>query len=308
MDVASLSSRTRGVLAVSVAAAAFGALGTIATLFYQAGLTPYAVTAGRAIVGAIAMAGVLAVRGDGLAVLRRLPRRDQATMAGIVLAGSVASLCVSVAFALMAVVPVVAIYYLYPLGVAVWGGLRGDEPLTMRTAAGVGIAVAGVAAVLAPWEGHAPPSVAGIIVAAVAAISGMALFRLIRAAPPSVTPVHLSAYMLAGVAFVAILVAIILGQASASVAWVLDPRLTLLMVVAGIVTAVVPNLLIPYGIRRIGATDAATIMYGEPISAVFFAAAFLGQPLGPTTIAGTVAVVAGAVLVTRRPDKPDGRA
>ena len=91
-------------------------------------------------------------------------------------------------------------------------------------------------------------------------------------------------------------------------AWALDPLLAALMVVAGIVTAVVPNVLIPYGIRRIGATDAATVMFGEPISGVLFAAAVLGQPLGPTTIAGTVAVVAGAVLVTRRPDKPDGRA
>ncbi len=291
-----------------MAAAAFGALGTIATLFYRAGLTPYAVTSGRAIVGAVALAGLLAARGDGLAAVRRLPRRDQATMAGVVMAGSVASLCVSVAFGLMAVVPVVAIYYLYPLGVAVWGGLWGDEPLTMRTAAGVGIALAGVAAVLAPWEGHAPTSAAGIVVAAVAAIAGTVLFRLIRAAPPSLTPVHLSAYMLTGVAFVAILVAVVLGQAPASMAWALDPLLAALMVVAGIVTAVVPNVLIPYGIRRIGATDAATVMFGEPISGVLFAAAVLGQPLGPTTIAGTVAVVAGAVLVTRRPDKPDGRA
>jgi hypothetical protein len=92
-----------------MAAAAFGALGTIATLFYRAGLTPYAVTSGRAIVGAVALAGLLAARGDGLAAVRRLPRRDQATMAGVVMAGSVASLCVSVAFGLMAVVPVVAI-------------------------------------------------------------------------------------------------------------------------------------------------------------------------------------------------------
>jgi drug/metabolite transporter (DMT)-like permease len=45
-------------------------------------------------------------------------------------------------------------------------------------------------------------------------------------------------------------------------------------------------------------------MYAEPVSAVIFAAAFLGEPLTIRTVLGGLAVVLGGVLVARMEPLP----
>ncbi|MRS12017.1 MAG: hypothetical protein EG823_02970 [Actinobacteria bacterium] len=53
------------------------------------------------------------------------------------------------------------------------------------------------------------------------------------------------------------------------------------------------------GLRRIRADHAGILMYAEPVSAVVFAALFLGEPLTLATLIGGAMVVLGGVLVAR---------
>ena len=53
------------------------------------------------------------------------------------------------------------------------------------------------------------------------------------------------------------------------------------------------------GLRRVRTDHAAVLTYAEPVSAVLFAAAFLGEALRVATIVGGAMVVAGGSLVTR---------
>ncbi len=58
------------------------------------------------------------------------------------------------------------------------------------------------------------------------------------------------------------------------------------------------------GLRHIRADHAGILMYAEPVSAVIFAALFLGEPLTPATVIGGVMVVLGGVLVARMEPAP----
>jgi drug/metabolite transporter (DMT)-like permease len=291
------SSVLRGTAAIATASLAFGSVGTVATLFYRSGVTPYGFTADRALAGAVALLAILAANGGAVAPLRRLPRSERAGVAGIVVASSVVSLCLNMAFGLMPVAFVVAVYYLYPLGIAAWGAARGSEPLTATRAFGVVLGVVGVFIVLIPQAAGSSLSAAGVALALTAAIANIVLFRLMHSSSPSATPIQLSAWMLCGNALVGLAVTLLAGQAGASVAWVLDPRVAIAMIIAGVATAAAPSVLLPYGIRRIGATRSSTIMFGEPISSVLFAALILGQALTITIATGIAAVVVGAALV-----------
>jgi drug/metabolite transporter (DMT)-like permease len=53
------------------------------------------------------------------------------------------------------------------------------------------------------------------------------------------------------------------------------------------------------GLRRVRADHAGILMYAEPVSAVIFAALFLGEPLTAATVIGGALVVLGGVLVAR---------
>ena len=53
------------------------------------------------------------------------------------------------------------------------------------------------------------------------------------------------------------------------------------------------------GLRRVRADHAAILTYVEPVSAVLFASAFLGEPLTPATVIGGAFVVSGGLLVAR---------
>jgi drug/metabolite transporter (DMT)-like permease len=67
----------------------------------------------------------------------------------------------------------------------------------------------------------------------------------------------------------------------------------------GIVHTALTGFLFLGGLRRIRADHAGILMYAEPVSAVIFAALFLGEPLTAATIAGGSLVVLGGVLVAR---------
>lgn len=71
------------------------------------------------------------------------------------------------------------------------------------------------------------------------------------------------------------------------------------LAVLGVVQTAFAGMLFLTGLRRVRTDHAAVLTYAEPASAVIFAAAFLGEPLTATTVAGGLMVVAGGAFVAR---------
>lgn len=76
------------------------------------------------------------------------------------------------------------------------------------------------------------------------------------------------------------------------------------LITLGVVHTALTGFVFLSGLRKIRADHAAVLMYAEPVSAVLFAAAFLGEPLTVATVLGGVAVVLGGVLVARMEPMP----
>jgi drug/metabolite transporter (DMT)-like permease len=67
----------------------------------------------------------------------------------------------------------------------------------------------------------------------------------------------------------------------------------------GVVHTAITGFIFLGGLRAIRADHAGILMYAEPVSAVIFAAMFLGEPLTAFTVVGGALVVLGGVLVAR---------
>jgi drug/metabolite transporter (DMT)-like permease len=67
----------------------------------------------------------------------------------------------------------------------------------------------------------------------------------------------------------------------------------------GVVHTAITGIFFLGGLRRVRTDHAAIMTYGEPVSAVLFASAFLGERLTAFTVIGGLMVVAGGVLVAR---------
>lgn len=74
----------------------------------------------------------------------------------------------------------------------------------------------------------------------------------------------------------------------------------------GIVHTALAGIIFLGGLRRVRTDHAAVLTYTEPVSAVLFAAAFLGEALRVATIVGGAMVVVGGALVTRIDTKDVG--
>lgn len=80
------------------------------------------------------------------------------------------------------------------------------------------------------------------------------------------------------------------------------------LVTLGVVHTAISGFIFLGGLRRVRTDHAAILTYIEPVSAVFFAALFLGEALTARTLAGGALVVAGGLAVARlerRPETPE---
>ncbi len=71
------------------------------------------------------------------------------------------------------------------------------------------------------------------------------------------------------------------------------------LVTLGVVHTAFAGFVFLGGLRRVRADHAAILTYVEPVSAVLFASAFLGEALTPATVIGGALVVGAGVLVAR---------
>ena len=73
-----------------------------------------------------------------------------------------------------------------------------------------------------------------------------------------------------------------------------------LAAIMAIFSTVLPAILMSEGLRRVGANQAALIGTIGPVVTMLLSAAFLGERMGPTQIAGSLLVLAGVLLVSLR--------
>ena len=85
------------------------------------------------------------------------------------------------------------------------------------------------------------------------------------------------------------------------------PRAYVALATLGVVQTAFAGLIFLGGLRRVRTDRAAILTYAEPVSAVIFAAFFLGEPLTLPTVVGAIMVVVGGLLVARleRPAVPE---
>jgi drug/metabolite transporter (DMT)-like permease len=184
--------------------------------------------------------------------------------------------------------------YTGPVFVAALGPLVTKERFDRRIVLPLALALGGIVVILAP-QGITFSSGRETWGAVLAFCSALTYAALLLRSKKIIKDISSSALMVVeyGVASLLLLPAmLLLPGPTTPVAW--GALITL-----GLVQTAASGLLFLSGLRRVRTDHAAIIMYGEPASAVFFAAAFMGEPLTWPTVFGGAMVIGGGALVAR---------
>jgi drug/metabolite transporter (DMT)-like permease len=281
-----------------------GTLGPIAAVAYAEGLSPPALSALRAAIGAAIFGGLLVARRQPWVSLAALAPRQRAVLALAVVVNGLMNLALFLAFGAMAVGLVMLLYYAYPSIVAGLSAALGRERLTAARTLALGAAALGIALVLGGQLGpDANATVAGVALAATAASFHAIYLVAIRGGFDDVPAVQATTLVLGGGVLISGTAAVALDGPAVLGSWLGSPLAWLAIGCAGTFGAL-PKAWIIGGVRRIGSTAAAVAMLVEPLVAVAVAAALLGQRLTAMELAGGGAILVAVVLA----QLPAGRA
>lgn len=293
-----------GALLVLLAAGLFGALGVASRFAYDAGLEPFAFVTWRAGVGALGLAllvGGLRGFGSGWAELRAV-RGD--VRRGLLLAVALAAgvnLSMFLAFERTTVALALLGFYTYPAMVATASGLLGRERLDMARFVALGLALAGMVAVVLGGLG----TTAAVRVDALGIALGLAAagFQTVfvltsRTYAPVAADVAMGA-ILGGSAVVTAVLALLVGGPTSLGHPFGDPGLLVLLIGVGLFAAALPSTLFLTGIRWIGGVRTGILMLFEPVVGVVLAALLLSEGLQPLQVAGGATILLAAFLVQR---------
>ncbi len=284
-----MSSERSGLLKVLIAAMIWGSIPLLvrATSAHPAVIVFYRVFfAGTVLI----TYGLISGR---LATLRSIPRR---TLGALIVMGALLTLNWVLFFTAITLVEVsvaVLLAYCGPVFVAALG------PLVNRTSFDRGIivplmlALGGTALIVGPDGVHLSGTAGlGALLAFSSAITYALLVVNAKRLIAKVDPI---AYMSVeyGTATILLLPAVLLlsGPQGATEFGALATL--------GIVHTAVTGFLFLSALRIARADHVAIVTYAEPVSAVIFAAAFLGEPVSATTIVGGLAVLVGGTMVAR---------
>jgi DME family drug/metabolite transporter len=295
------SVQRRGIIDMLVASVSLGTLGPVASLGYQAGLAPATFGALRAAIGA-AILGTLTATGRQPRVrLRSLPKRQALMLALAVLANALQNLFLFFAYDEMAVAPVLMLFWLNPGIIAVASAVLGRERLTGTRVAALALAGAGLVLVLGGQaSGDALVTLAGVVLACLAAACHATYYLVVRDGFPDVPAVQATSLVLAGGVLISGVVAVTVEGLAIDGGWLTTPAAWAAIIVAGTLGAAIPKVLVIRGVRTIGSTRAALVALVEPVTGVVVAAVVLGQTLSPAQIAGGMAIFVAAAVVQRR--------
>lgn len=287
-------------------AALFGMLGPLSRFAYEAGMEPTAFVGWRGLVGLAALLLVIAWRsrtGSARVVrLRELSSMARTTLLAAAAMGFTLNLCMFIAFDRITVALALLGFYTYPAMVAVANVVMGREPLDRPRVIALGLALLGMAAVVASQidpETGIRLDVIGIGLALGAALSQMVYVVVSRDGYREVPAEQAIAVVLLVTVIGSIVLTTVTGAAASLVHPLANPSILPLLLVTGTLAAAIPSLGFLAGIRAIGGLRAGILMLFEPVVGVALAAWLLGEDLVPIQAVGAAAILGAAVILQR---------
>jgi drug/metabolite transporter, DME family len=303
----------RGFAIVVVAASMFGMLGPLSRFAYDAGMVPLAFVSWRAAIGFIATAAFIGWRisrgSERLTPLREIDRRARVTLLIAAFTGFTLNLAMFIAFDLVTVALALLGFYTYPVIVALVNVALGHERLDRPRMVALGLAVAGMVAVVASQLDPAAGirfDALGFGLAISAALSQAVFVLISRTGYRSVPADQAMGVILAVTVVCTVITAGVTGAGAALTYPLRDPSVLPILAFTGLFAAAIPSILFLTGIRLIGGTRAGILMLCEPVVGVALAAVLLNEGLAPIQILGGLAVLAAAVIL-QRTATPGGR-
>ncbi len=280
---------TAGVLLVAAAAAGFGTIGIFGELAARIGLPLSTLLPVRFAAATAVLGGVAAARGWSLPAARR----DRATALGLGVVYTVMTVLYFVSLRHLTAGMATIVLYTYPTMAIVLSAATLGESITARTAAGLGLATAGVALVVGTDAAGVTP--AGVALALGAAACYAVYTAGSRYVVPRATPRGVMVGVLAGTTASMTVYGVLAGGLA------LPTRTTGWGIVAGItvLSTVLPHLLFYEGVSRLEAGRVGVVSTVEPVVTVVLGAALLDEPVTAAAVAGGATVLAGVVLVQR---------
>ena len=230
-----------------------------------------------------------------------------------VMGGFVAGTTVSLFFAFerTTIATALIVFYTFPAWVAIAAVPVFGEHLGMRKVAAIALSGVGLVMLLAaPAEGDGSIDLIGVGLALVASLcqTGFALVGAggFRSVPPLQSAALLR--MFSALIYVVLLLPLllVLGQGSTITDPLGSPDAWVLILIAGVIGAAIPAVLIIAGYRRVGPTRGAVLMLVEPVTGMLLAALLLAEQPTPVQLAGGVLVLVGAALVQMMPVSRSG--
>jgi drug/metabolite transporter (DMT)-like permease len=221
-------------------------------------------------------------------------------LATAMLANATLNLALFAAYGQMAVALVLAVYFTYPMLVAVASVLIGRERFTPARILGLLMATSGVALVLWDQLGASSLTVIGLVAALGAAACQACYLVVSRSGYIRVPAEQATALILGGGAILAATVALLVDLPSGRLlVWVADPAAWGAVAVAGVVGAAAAKVWLLRGVRLLGGTRTAVMMLLEPVAGALLAAVVLAQGLTVLEAVGGVIILLAALLVQR---------
>lgn len=303
-----------GFAIVLAAASLFGTLGPLSRFAYDAGMEPLTFVAWRALIGLVATIAFAWWRiSRGAERLTRPGDLDRGARVSILVAGLMGfslNLGMFISFNLVTVALALLGFYTYPVIVAVVNVALGRETLDRGRVVALGLAVAGMVAVVASQLDPAAGirfDALGFGLALGAAVS-QAVFVVISRTGYQRVPASQAMVVIIGSTVVySVTIAALTGVGFALTYPLRDPSILPLLAFSGLFAAAIPSILFLAGIRQIGGTRAGIVMLFEPVVGVALAALLLDEGIAPIQIAGGLAILAAAIIL-QRSAPPGGRA
>lgn len=293
-----------GALLVLFAAGLFGSLGVGSRFAYDQGLQPFAFVAWRAAVGALGLGlAVLAMRGmragSGVAT-GAAPGARVALLLAMALGAGV-NLSIFLAFQRTTIALALLGFYTYPAMIAAASSLLGHERLDGSRALALGLALAGMVAVVLGGLGSdtaARVDALGIGLGLAAGAFQTAFFMTSRRYASVRADVAIGV-VLFGSAIIGGALTLATEGADALLLPLGSPSLLALLVAIGLLAAALPSVLMLIGIRWIGGVRTGILMLFEPVVGVALAALLLSEGLQPLQAAGGATILIAAAIVQR---------
>jgi drug/metabolite transporter (DMT)-like permease len=298
---------------VIFAASLFGTLGPLSRFAYDAGMEPLAFVGWRAFVGLIAVALFVTWRirrrDEVLVRWSALPSRERLLLGVAGLAGFLLNFGMFIAFDLVTIALALLAFYTFPAMVAVAAVALGRERLDRPKVVALGLALAGMVAVVL---GQLDPSAGiefnwlGVALALGAAVCQATFVTISRDGYRSVPTDQATTVLMLTTVVCALLVAVASGSGATLAFPLTEPSVLPLVVFVGVFAAAIPSLSFLTGIRLIGGLRAGILMLIEPVVGVVLAALLLDEALQPVQVVGGAAILAAAIILQRAAsDEPE---